>query len=142
MKSLFAIDPGVHKLGIALFFEGRLIDARYRDLMFAPVGSVDRQARLIIEMPRIYPGSSQRKGDLNDILDLAAAVGFCEGRFDGPIERVFPAQWKGQVPKKIMNARVLSKLSADEKLRIESVGAKDHNTIDAIGIGLWKLGRL
>lgn len=137
---LFTIDPGVYMLGIAVFEGGKLTGAAYSELEDTPVGGA--HDALLIEMPRIYPGSAQRKGDLNDIVDLAAAVGFCEGRFYGPKARVFPAQWKGQVPKKIMTARILSRLSADEQSRIVRVGAKDHNTIDAIGIGLWKLGRL
>ncbi len=92
-------------------------------------------------MPRIYPGSGQQKGDLNDLLNLAAVVGGHEKTFKNHV-RVFPAQWKGQVPKKIMNARVLSRLSPQERLRIEDSGSKTHNTIDAVGIGLYRLGRL
>jgi hypothetical protein len=42
----------------------------------------------------------------------------------------------------VMNARVLGRLSEEELSKIEHVGAKDHNTYDAIGIGLHHLGRL
>lgn len=137
------VDPGVHACGVA-YFSDKLHWARYirvEDLSEQIMGGQP----LVIEMPRIYPGSGQQKGDLNDLLDLAAIVGYCEGlnglRFPPP-RRVFPAQWKGQVPKKIMTARILKHLTPYELDKIERVGAKDHNTIDAIGIGLWDLGRL
>ena len=135
---MICIDPGVKACGFALFTEGYLAHAVYCPKTETPYSG----DLMVIEMPRIYPGSGQQKGDLNDLLDLAAVVGYCEGRFGGRIERVFPARWKGQVPKKIMTARILSKLSPLELSKIQRVGAKDHNTIDAIGIGLWKLGRL
>ena len=147
---IIAIDPGVRMCGVALFHDsddgdpetraGRLYHARW-----VPVRNLHlfaHDAELVVEMPRIYRGSGQQKGDLNDLLDLATVVGYCEGIFHGSHRRVFPAQWKGQVPKKIMNARVLSRLDDVEKAAIVSVGAKDHNILDAIGIGLWALGRL
>lgn len=140
---MIAIDPGVQACGVAWFSrKGELERAEY--VHVSSIGALCSPfEKLIIEMPRIYPGSGQRKGDLNDLLDLAAVVGRCEQRL-GPLasRRVFPAQWKGQVPKKIMNARVLGKLSPDEQDRIKRAGAKTHNVLDAIGIGLWALGRL
>ncbi len=136
---MIAIDPGVKFCGVACFAADELQWARY--VAVDDLDGMCRSHELIIEMPRIYPGSGQQKGDLNDLLDLAAVVGYCEGIF-GVGARVFPARWKGQVPKKIMSARIMSKLSSTEQGRIVRVGAKDHNTIDAVGIGLWHLGRL
>jgi hypothetical protein len=140
---MLTIDPGVHRFGAAMFGNNkRLVAATWvtRDDMPA-ARDIEH---VITEMPRIYPGSGQQKGDLNDLLDLAASVGYVEGLYRGfaVCERVFPGAWKGQVPKKIMTARILAKLSPEELACIERVGAKDHNTIDAVGIGLWKLGRL
>ncbi len=137
---MICIDPGVRACGLAFFSSDKeLIYARY--VLVSELRDQVANSPLLIEMPRIYPGSAQQKGDLNDLLDLAAVVGYCEALF-GVGERVFPARWKGQVPKKIMTARIISKLTPDELSRIARVGAKDHNTIDAVGIGLWKLGRL
>lgn len=138
---MICVDPGVNACGVARFTSGRLNWARY-----VPEAALRgllsyREDHLVIEMPRIYRGSGQQKGDLNDLLDLAAVVGYCESFFSAT-ERVYPAQWKGQVPKKIMTQRILSKLAPGELAAIERVGAKDHNTIDAIGIGLWHAGRL
>lgn len=137
---MIAIDPGVKFCGVACFRCDELEFARYvavDDL----VDAIDLSEELHIEMPRIYPGSGQQKGDLNDLLNLAAVVGLCESYFNRST-RVFPAQWKGQVPKKIMNARILSKLSPIEQGRIVGAGAKTHNVIDAVGIGLHALHRL
>ncbi len=136
---MICIDPGVRACGIARFdLSGELDWARY---LPKEKCSLPPSEQLVIEMPRIYPGSGQQKGDLNDLLNLAAVVGYFEGRM-WDVERVFPAAWKGQVPKKVMTARILKSLSPGELVRIERVGAKDHNTLDAVGIGLWKLGRL
>lgn len=144
--SLIAIDPGVHRCGVAFFMDGQLQLAEYQEnsYLFGNEWETSRSYRnVVVEMPRIYPGAQQRKGDLNDLLNLAAVVGRVEEKFKtAVVSRVFPQKWKGQVPKQVMNARVLSKLSDVERARILSVGAKDHNTIDAVGIGLWALGRL
>ncbi len=139
---ILAIDPGVHSCGMAWFGAGKqLLRAVYAPAHECLVQGLPKE--LIIEMPRIYPGSGQQKGDLNDLLDLAAIVGQVEAWVNADsVVRVFPAKWKGQVPKKIMAERILSKLSANERDAIVHVGGKDHNTIDAIGIGLWSLGRL
>ena len=134
---MICIDPGVKLCGGAVFRGPELVWARYLPKELMPIAL----EHLVIEMPRIYPGSGQQKGDLNDLLNLAAVVGWLEGQTDDS-SRVFPAAWKGQVPKKIMTARILSKLSPTELGCIEQIGAKTHNTIDAVGIGLWKLGRL
>ena len=147
---ILALDPGVQACGMAWFDSGRLCVAEYLPVQMlmkhGPVGG------LLCEMPRVYPGSGQQKGDLNDLTRLAAIVGYAEGLLAAysrifatgspHTHRIYPADWKGQVPKKIMTARILSKLSDGELAKIVRVGAKDHNTIDAIGIGLHYLGRL
>ncbi len=135
---MICVDPGVKACGVAIFEGGWLQRAFY-----APKEKCKllKSEQLIIEMPRIYPGSGQQKGDLNDLLNLATVVGYAEAHFK-QAERVYPATWKGQVPKKIMTARILASLTVAERARIQSAGAKTHNIVDAIGIGLWKLGRL
>jgi hypothetical protein len=140
---VICIDPGVKACGWAVFEGALLLEARYETPHWVCNKGCQRGEAVAIEMPRIYPGSGQQKGDLNDLLNLATVVGQVERacRF-GSLERIYPSQWKGQVPKKIMTARILSKLTPVELSRIVRVGAKDHNTIDAIGIGLWKAGRL
>jgi hypothetical protein len=52
---------------------------------------------------------------------------------------LYPSEWKGQVPKDVMNERVLKRLSVKEH---EALVSSDHNTLDAVGIGLFHSGRL
>lgn len=97
---------------------------------------------LHVEVPRIYPHAAQRKGDLNDIIELAGVVGSSACAFDMPVKWYYPSEWKGNVPKKIMTERIRKKLRPDELAVFESVGAKDHNTLDAVGIFLHATNRL
>lgn len=158
---LIAIDPGLRHCGVAVFEAGELQCAalvKNRDLVsrgpsahaemawqvlhWLSAWDLDR-AILVLEWPRIYPGSGQRKGDLNDLLELAgvdSAIASKLGAFLGEVTCYAPAQWKGQVPKRIMNDRVLKRLTPREAARI--IHPKDHNVLDAIGIGLHRLERL
>jgi len=82
--------------------------------------------------------------DLIRVATIGAAVAgmvSLEARF------ATPQEWKGQVPKDVMGRRVLAILSPGE-LAIMRAGLMDHapglhhNTLDAIGIGLWATGRM
>ena len=96
----------------------------------------------LIEHPRVYPGSAQQKGDLNDLLDVVA-VGAAIAAHTPNVVTVFPADWKGNVPKDVMTERIRRALTDEERARIEKCPASlMHNVLDAIGIGLWKLGRI
>lgn len=145
--NLITIDPGVKKCGYAYFEKGVLITADWiltnHAVGNAAVGVYPpgMAARAVCEAPRFYGSLSDRSKnknsiDPNDLLDLAMVV----GRFvQVGADIVYPADWKAQVPKQVMTARILTFLSAEEKANMRST---DHNTIDAIGIGLWKLGRM
>lgn len=116
-------------------------------MMAAEVRSWGGTDIVVIEKPRIYPGPSRDKAgnmrDLNDLIDLACVAGGIAALFDTQqIITVYPADWKGQMPKEKMNKRVLDTLTPEERKCIQSVGKLDHNTLDAIGIGLHYLGRL
>lgn len=153
---MIAIDPGKRSSGVAMFdSNGKLVRAfltnkdsikgsRRLDWVFsAGEFTIEPLEHVVIEMPKVYPGAA--KTNLNDLLDLAAVVGahaMRAYRRQASVQLVHPQEWKGQVPKKIMNARVLSKLSGEEQATIEGAGAKTHNILDAVGIGLWYLGRL
>lgn len=156
---LIAIDPGVHACGVAMF-------STYGDLRLAalvraaPQGSwamaaqavcelvrVSRDSEsgcvAVIERPRIYPG--RRREDPNDLLSLAGVVGAITMAlhiYGARVDHVFPADWKGQVPKRQMGERILARLSAGELARVEDAGSKTHNIVDAIGIGLFANKRM
>jgi len=105
----------------------------------------DARHTLVVEWPRVLSASRQRAAkrdvDQNDLLglvgvDCAVAMAYHESM---DLVTVYPDEWKGQVPKKIMNERVWARLSSEEQ---ENVTKKDHNVLDAVGIGLHQLGRL
>jgi hypothetical protein len=155
---LLSIDPGHRKgranLGWALFANyDRLVDAGVESspesmMPVGPypfrVGSSGRVA--IIETPRWYP--QEHKIDTNDLLDLSVLVGELKRHFlerEAHVHLVYPRTWKGTVPKGIHNKRVLAALSKEELAVLpKRPRAKDYdnNIVDAIGIGLWKLGRM
>lgn len=150
---LLCVDPGLRGCGCALFTGGKLQWAGYVTNLFKTGRGPSVQASmarevwkhagdssLIVEFPRIYPGMP--KTDLNDLLDLAGVCGALAAFAPSTILHVFPSEWKGQVPKLVMNDRVLKSLTTDERMRIVKVGAKDHNTLDAVGIGLYHFGRI
>lgn len=101
-------------------------------------------SRIFGERQVIYPGARGLKTDANDLLDLA----MCTGAFYGAISvemrsrltLVEPAEWKAQVPKDICRRRIEGLLTDAEKAVIKK-GGEMHNVYDAIGIGLFALGR-
>lgn len=148
--ALLTIDPGVHACGCAIFARGRLVKAAYvktNDPNTLAQAVVDFQTgyfatHVAIERQRIYDGGRKQKIDLNDLLDLSRVVGRLEERYRSwPAQLIYPQDWKGQVPKEIMTKRIQRALTPDEMAVIVSAGSKDHNTFDAIGIGLFVLGR-
>lgn len=97
---------------------------------------------LVVEKPKIYP-IEKWKGDPNDLIDVAITAGVVIGVFkDSKIDLVLPHTWKGQRPKDVDNQYTLSLLTKIEQGKIGHYPkTKMHNVIDAIGLGLWKIGR-
>ena len=66
-------------------------------------------------------------------------------RYEGPTTKIVlvtPHKWKGNLPKHVTEARVLQTLTREEKGVIPRIGKNlIHNVYDAIGIGLYHLGR-
>lgn len=104
---------------------------------------------LVIEHMRNYPIARMR-GDGNQLIALA----FLEGSFQmgisaDVVKLVETAEWKGQVPEKIMRDRIKRSLIHYERETIETVikagklNAKEAmNVWVAAGIGLHHFGRL
>jgi hypothetical protein len=131
LDALISIDPGASQ-GVALFVGGRLAWVGPR----LPEGV--SPARVVIERP-----GAVWKGTTRDVIALAWRGGRVEGearaKWPGArVETVEPVQWKGSVPKTIHQPRILRKLDAQEARIAE---ACNSDQIDAIGIGLWALGR-
>lgn len=155
---MLCIDPGLRGCGVAEFLAGNLVRAAYvknpRDVgrgyechrtMARAVQQWATPAvdRVVIELPRIYPGSAQQKGDLNDLLDLTGVGGAIAASSEAVVESVFPSDWKGQVPKDVMTERIKRACTPEERATAEKCAASlAHNMWDGVGIGLYKLSRL
>lgn len=162
MSNLLSIDPGVNGCGVAVFSgeSNHLLWAGYvknsgtgvRNMVDAvdtklckilePPYTETWPNKLAIELPQVYLASRSR-GDPNDLIQLALVVGGFEMWFDGLVFKLLPHQWKGTVPKEIMAARILKRLSEEEQSKIEKAPKSLlHNTLDSVGLGLWHLKRL
>jgi hypothetical protein len=133
---LITIDPGVHGSGLAIWENSRLVSVLYEPELGTFTDHV------VIELPQIYPGS-KAKGNPNDLIRLAFQAGRLVG--SSSCETVLPRQWKGTIKKEVMLRRILSRLTDEELAMLKALRlpkSKEKECIDAIGIGLWKLGRL
>jgi len=154
-----SIDPGKHACSVAVWFGETLMRAAYIENILdsktdgarwldlgAKVGAfILSQSfdppNLVLEVPEIYPGV--RKEDPNDLIQLAGVLGAICGYVRGSVVWCpHPKQWKGQLPKKVSQARVEGKLTDQEKARIIWPKANlRHNVYDAIHLGLVYLKR-
>lgn len=142
---LLAIDPG-ESSGWAVF------DDCLR-LVACGLGQPPAQrapfVRVIVERPKIYPKGKTKNP--NDVLTLALNAGEWAGEYRAlsrttSVEYVTPQDWKGQTPKEIQHARDYDKLSPEERHVVAKGGkgiapSKRHNMLDAVGIGLFAVGR-
>lgn len=78
-----------------------------------------------------------------DILALAWAAGESSMHFDR-CERIAPSRWKGDVPKATMQTWVRAALNESERFVLAKYKQQYilREVLDAVGIALWKVGRL
>lgn len=144
---LISIDPGVHQVWVCGWSPNwKLIRAKRLKVdsgcQVAEYLSQYKGAVLAIEFPVIRKGGRFGQARPDDILRLASAVGWCEAAPWLEIARYKPAEWKGNVPKDIHNARVLRQLSHSERAVIDSAKIPRSllpNIYDACGVGLHHL---
>lgn len=150
-----SIDPGASVCGWALWqsgsgiFLGAGIWDRRRDLS-APSGLLSASRvirRVYLELMEVRTGP-RSLGNAADLIKVQLTGGFLAG-LCRPLEIVElpPSKWKGTVPKEIHHKRIEASLSPEERVRAaDDVGAvpKKHHgeVLDAIGLGLYGLGRL
>ena len=151
----FSIDPG-KSTGVGVFRGGDLLSgellnnkttggravgyaralAEFRELV-----SVWTPALVVIELPQVY---GQRKTDPNDLIHLAALAGqLAEAAYPAEVLWVLPAEWKGQINKKVMVGRVEASLSPEDRAKLKPCnGSLRHNLIDGVGVGQVGLGKV
>ncbi len=149
---ILSVDPGLVCCGWAFWCDGQMTssgitrtketDLGRRVLDHAAILDKMYPDVLVIEKPEVY---AQRflKGDPEDLIHIAIVVGaIVHAAKTFEIRMPLPKTWKGQISKEISAARTLKKLSEEEKQRMGKViPSLKHNMMDAIGIGLWALGR-
>jgi hypothetical protein len=103
---------------------------------------------LCFEWPRIYQrGDNRTKGDPNDLRPLWAVGGAIACRLSEFLPyTVEPAGWKGQLTHEAVEFRVEGRLDDAEaavyKAALKAAGKTyGHNVTDAVGIGLYFVGR-
>lgn len=159
-----SLDPGLRHCGVAVWRGTGLVWAGL--VKGAPTGRGPQawatmadevfgavyQARLpdfyvggiVTEYPQVY---RHGPGDPADLIELAGVVGaVVAGLSESPpvhITGYLPRDWKGQVPKDVMCARIMSKLTPADLAAIQPCAPSLlHNVQDAIGIGLFHLQKL
>lgn len=145
---VLSIDPGVNGCGVAMFSDNVLKAAAYvpgdlKTMAGNVYGWQGDPEILVVEKPQVYR-EAKLKGDPNDLIDLAIVVGTLAERFhDAGLALYLPRTWKGQVPKVVMRQRIANRLSHEEFFSpVLPSASLSHNVWDAIGIGLFHLGRL
>lgn len=139
---LLAIDPGKDQ-GWALF-DGTTL--RTCGLGAAPIlqfSDTCAPLEVIIECPQFYKTSNPTA--IAGLLRLVGRLEQIADSADVPYKLVSPHAWKGNVAKPVMLARIVSKLTPAELDVLDRCGVskgKRHNVVDAVGLGLYALGRL
>lgn len=160
IETLVAVDPGKRSCGVAVFEQRRLTQAWLARIPRGGGADLDAVALLarqvlrtlcttsvteiLLEWPQIYQGGKQ-KGDPNDLLFLAGLDGAIVSALPyAHATAVRPRDWKGTTDPDIVCARIKQIVQeAGESAIIQwPCASLEHNVLDAIGIGLWHLGRL
>ena len=160
---VIAVDPGLRGCGLAYVVDGGLRLARYVEsterterggvawsAMAWALAHVVRGLGIgwdigVIENPKQYEGAAHaaNREDISELSAVAGAVSVILSVGGQSIVSPLPSEWKRQVDKKVHNARVLERLTADEVAAVTwPIGSLRHNVIDAIGLGLWHCGRM
>lgn len=151
-----ALDPG-RDTGLAVLVEGRLVgvgllDGRAPAADLADLGLLAGEAEVLVEVPAYYP-HGRSPAPANDLIRLAyragrlaQAVVAALGEREVRVVEISPASWKAQVPPALLAERVRARLEPDElALVLDTVGtqkSKEHNVLDAVGMGLHHVGRM
>lgn len=157
MTLLVTFDPGT-TTGWAVFRHRKLIACGYASkvkIWKEPVWKyVKRGSLVVVEFP-IYYGSAKERNPEAIVRNSAMAgeiLGYCRAKGAKCEKLSPPRKWKGTIPKPrrgetyIIEQRLFLALSTEECQLIKQTKSAratrlDHNMIDAVGIGRWRLRR-
>lgn len=139
---LYAVDSGEHS-GLACFDDGRLVYA-YRTSVIVPTAARVNFQAAVVEIP------DRVKVNPKSIIKLAVNAGRWLQTFGfacptANVAAVEASAWKASTDPDVLAKRILACLTDEECAVIpktRSALGYDHNVIDAIGLGLWRLGRM
>lgn len=144
---VLGVDPGKHFCGWGIVDEHGVDSFGYTRPEYTPI---DVHA-VVVEIPQIYTHRGS-KGDPNDLIPLALAAGEVLGFFRRflPTVRtatVLPAQWKGQVPKEVMQRRLLETVPEPKRENLQLAlnqytKEQRHNVLDGIMLALHGRDRI
>lgn len=152
MYDLISIDPGVKALGAAVWSGGRLKRAL---CSVAPHGlhlggCVEWHIASLHEyLPRevaLEVMQERRMVPSQDLMDVNVVGGIVAGTLSTRVVLCTSQSWKGGTPKSVNHARTRAQLDDGETkilaAALASCPKRHHKEIlDAVGIGLWSLGR-
>jgi hypothetical protein len=142
-----AIDLGKWKIGLAIFH----VEGGYGTLKRAATvtdhggpecvaGTVADEAPSnavwVVEWPQKYKDKRKYHENIDELLEVGKALA---KRIQWN-EKYPPRAWKANVPKPAHHSRVARELTAEELGLMPS--RKEHDAWDAVGIGLFAVGRL
>ena len=160
MRTLLSLDPGLTGTGWALWYDAKepeqvgVLKAtgkeewweRAQIIADQVVALCDVRTRVVSEFTEYHAAATSnmgwRTGDLQRLTFLCGAIA---GRvYPKPFTPVTTSGWKGQLPKDVAARRVEKILGAKACRRLglpEIKRRSDTHAWDAVGIGLWSLGR-
>ncbi len=147
-----SIDPGA-STGWALWENEELIacGACEPEQVRACVGTLARVGvaappieHVIVEVPQKYPND---RIDPNNLITLGVSAGIAVGMFlPARVRRVFPREWKAQMPKAMHHPMIYGALSLRGRAVVD-VGGRGlrgkalGDLMDAVGLGLYAITR-
>lgn len=148
-KHLVSIDLGKRVSGVAVFENGRLREAyeitcptgraadMARDIIesaFDAAGQPDDwRPKWVAEKMLDYSGKNGRKVNLEQLREIGRHMAAMGAR----PQLITARKWKGSITKDVTRIRVLEALDTDE-----TYTELTKETVDAIGLGLFVLGRV
>jgi hypothetical protein len=154
MSTMLVVDPGKTSCGLAAFYNAKLVRCAFiseesqAQMITAAVewAQFDSYDRVVTEGQQVYPGARSNPNDLIPLAYVAGAITGCliggAGMYKSEI--ILPRVWTNGIPKDIRTSRVLAALTPSELdifKESKCIKSKQHNILDAIGLGLYAVGR-